>query len=95
MTIDYNNKEITIPEVAQLSGHQIYQMVAQDRRDNAEAAAYEDPYGIVTVKLGNRTGAESIDVGESIILLQRLQLQDGWKIILEKGQETEQEAVAE
>ena len=81
MKINYEKKQIEVVEDVKLNGHQIYLMVQQDRRENDESRSWDDPYAVVTVKLGDRTGQESIEVGESIILLQRLQLKDDWKVV--------------
>lgn len=83
--IDFENKRIQIPQGSNLNGAQILQLVEQEIRDNywkdgKLLEGLEHPYEIRTVKIGGNAGNEPINVGNSAILLQRIQIRENWII---------------
>lgn len=83
--INFEDKTIDVPASAELNGHQIYLMVdkelAQFIVDSKLPEDKQHPYEMQTIKLGEKTGLEPINVGTSVVLLQRVQLKQDWGII--------------
>jgi hypothetical protein len=92
--LNYEEKTITVAEGLELTGNQVYLLVQQEMPKTEDSKTEDDPYEIITVKLGNRTGQEPIEVGESIILLQRVQLKVGWQIVQDQSEKQKQDRAA-
>ena len=97
--INFEEKTITIPAGAELTGTQVFQLTEQKIKESHLAEngklteGLDYPYEIQTVKLGDKTGTEGINVANSIVLLQRLQLKESWRIVEDKPAEKPAEAV--
>jgi hypothetical protein len=82
--INFEERTIDVPASAGLNGNQIYLMVDKELvefvKDGKLPEGKEHPYEMQSVKLGERTGQEPINVGLSSVILQRVQLKQGWSI---------------
>ena len=89
--INYETKRIEIPDNSGLTGGQIFQLVEQEMSkiivNGKLPEGKEHPYELKNVKIGGASGQEPIQVGTSVVILQRIQLKEGWDIAVVKPQE--------
>jgi hypothetical protein len=98
--IDFKNKRIQIPMGSQLNGAQVFQLVEQEINTNYAVDGklpenIQHPYELKQVKIGDRAGTEGINVGTSVVMLQRIQLREDWVITDQPLEEVKTETVEE